>query len=351
MSSGRRTVEIACDESGFVGGSLFGRSRVFTHASVHLDIETASALTDEVRRRLGAGAMELKASRLNRPWAGPVAAWLVAPDGPLAGRAVVHLTDTRLFGLARLAQVLVSDTSPEGWWSPREEPETWDRALRLDTVLAELPTTSEQAVLAAARDLLWIRRRRRLGATIEAWVEAVDAAVALLPAAQGRFLRGWAAPQALNRAGAYVAAPPASPLSEPLLAALRWTIGHWSAVGDVDIVHDEQSVLTPARVAAIADELATSYPGRRLAGFSRVDSRDDPRVQLADLVAGVVRRVVEDRLASVTTATTVPIEHLVAGDSQLVQGGQSSSRNNTGRSRISSATSSYGATSSKPRSQ
>lgn len=341
MSSGRHIVEIACDESGFVGGSLFGRSRVFTHASVRLDLETASALTDDVRRRLGAGARELKASRLNRPWAGPVAAWLVAPDGPLAGRAVVHLTDTRLFGLARLAQVLVSDSRPEGWWSPREEPETWERALRLDTVLALLPATSEQAVLATARDLLWIRRRRRLGETIEAWAEAVDAAAARLSAGRGRFLAGWAAPEALARARAYVTAPPAAPLSEPLLPALRWTIRHWSAVGDVDVVHDEQSVLTPARVEAIAEELATSYPGRRLAGFSRVDSRDDARVQLADLVAGVVRRVVEDRLVGVTTATTVTIDHLVAGDSHLlrrVPDGQGSSRKNASQ-RISSGTS------------
>jgi hypothetical protein len=339
MGSGRDVVAIACDESGFVGGSLFGSSRVFTHASVHLEVESAADLTDEVRRRLGAGAWELKASRLNRRWAGPVAAWLVGPDGPLAGRAVVHLTDTRLFGLARLAQVVLSDASPEGWWSPREEPETWARALDLDAVLADLSKPSERDVLLAARDLLWIRRRRRLGATVDAWVEVVRAAAAELPDEPGSFLAGWAGPEAVGRARAYVAAPPASPLSEPLLPALRWTIRRWSALGDVDVVHDEQSVLTPARVAAIADELTTSCPGRRLAGFSRVDSRDDARVQLADLVAGVVRRVVEDRLAGIQATTAVDVEHLVAGDTHLLQEGQSSSRKNTSQSRISSGTS------------
>jgi len=49
-------VEIACDESGFVGGSLFGGTRVFAHASVCLDPDAATALADEVRTRTGSGS-------------------------------------------------------------------------------------------------------------------------------------------------------------------------------------------------------------------------------------------------------------------------------------------------------
>lgn len=313
----RGTVEIACDESGFVGGSLFGGTRVFTHASVQLDPGDARDLADEVRRQLQVGVHELKASRLNRPWGRPVAAWLCAPDGPLAGRAVVHVTDTRLFGLARLAQVLTSDSPPEGWWSAREDPDCWDRALRLHEMLAELPATTERALLTAARDLLWLRRRRRHGATIEAWTGVVAAAAHRLSEDRDRrLLAGWASPEAVRRARRYVADPPGSPLSEPLLPALRWAVRHWSSRGDVDVVHDEQSVLTPSRVRAIADELAFSCPGRRLVGFERVDSRDDARVQVADLVAGVVRRSYEDVLSAPDGG--LPAEelgHLVPTDS------------------------------------
>jgi hypothetical protein len=339
----RGTVDVACDESGFVGGSLFGGTRVFAHASVHLERDAAADLVDEVRRRTGAGTSELKASRLNRPWAQPVAAWLCGADGPLAGRAVVHLTDTRLFGLARLAQVVMAESSPEGWWSAREETESWDRALRLHTLLGALPETRERELLVAARDLLWIRRRRRLGATIESWSDAVHAVADRVPDAGGRqFLAEWAAPDAVRRARDYVETPPASPLSEPLLPALRWTVHHWSAWGDVNVVHDEQSVLTPTRVAAIADELAASCPGRRVAGFSRVDSRDDPRVQVADLVAGVVRRTIEDQLSEGRSDPAVPVAHLVAADSVVlgqVADGQSASRKNTSQPSISSGTS------------
>ena len=134
-----------------------------------------------------------------------------------------------------------------------------------------------------------------------------------------RRLAAWASPEAVRRARAYVASPPASPLSEPLLPALRWTVHHWSAQGDVDVVHDEQSVLTAARVAAIADELARTRPGRRMVGFTRVDSRDDARVQVADLVAGVVRRALEAQLSGDGSTPPVPVAHLVAGDSLVLR--------------------------------
>jgi hypothetical protein len=339
----RGTIEVACDESGFVGGSLFGGARVFAHASVDIERAEAAALVEEVRQRTGAGMQELKASRLNRPWAHPVASWLCAPDGPLADRAVVHLTDTRLFGLARLAQVLRADTAPEGWWSPREEPTSWEQALRLDAVLGALPTRWEHEVLVAGRNLLWIRRRRRHGEPVETWVDVVRAAVERLPDAETRrLLTAWASPEAVERAHEHLATPPVSPLSEPLLPALRWTVRHWSAHDDVFVVHDEQSVLTPARVSAIADELAASCPGRRMVGFARVDSREDARVQLADLLAGVVRRGAEDALTGDRTAPPVPVEHLVAGDSFVVSaddGSHSSTRKNVSQPSIASGTS------------
>jgi len=340
----RGTVEVACDESGFVGGSLFGGARVFAHASVHVDAGDAAALVDEVRRRIGAGTQELKASRLNRPWAQPVAAWLCAPDGPLQGRAVAHLTDTRLFGLARLAQVLRADSAPEGWWSPREEPESWELALRLHAVLDEMPQQWERELLVAGRNLLWIRRRRRLEQPVESWVDVVRGAAERLPDEESRrFLAAWASPRAVQRAHDHLTAPPASPLSEPLLSALRWTVGHWSARGDVFVVHDEQSVLTAARVAAIADELAASRPGRRMVGFSRVDSREDARVQLADLVAGVVRRGAEEAYSGEESETTAPVDvaHLVAEDSFVLSEGegQSSRRKNVSQPTIASGTS------------
>jgi hypothetical protein len=61
-------------------------------------------------------------------------------------------------------------------------------------------------------------------------------------------------------------------------------------------VHDEQSALTPARIADIGARFAARHPGRRLSGVQFVDSRNDPQVQVADLIAGVARRLGRDIL-------------------------------------------------------
>ncbi len=296
----RPVVGIACDESGFVGGSLFGGIRVFAHASLRVEPDEATTLVDEVRRRTGAGADELKASRLNRPWAHDVAAWLCGPDGPLAGRATVHVTDTRLFGLARLAQVCLLDDPPQGWWAADRDPGCWDLALALHR-----GPRPEHRFLDGARDLLWVTRKARLRAVPESWPVV---AAATSPAL--------ATPAALRRVATYLASPPDTPLTEPLLPALAWALAHWSAWGDPDVAHDEQSVLTPARVEILGRVLAEQRPGRRLAGLVRVDSRLDDRVQLADLVAGVVRRTVEDRVEG-GPVSAVAVGHLLADASVL----------------------------------
>ena len=298
-------MEIACDESGFVGGSLFGGVRVFAHASLHVATDEAAALVEEVRRRTDAGPGEVKASRLNRPWARPVAAWLCGPEGPLRGRAVVHVTDTRLFGIARAVQLLAGDARPEGWWSADQEPVAWQQALALDDAVRALPAGGQE-LLDGVRDLLWINRRRQQEEPVDSWVELVRRTP--LPDGHAEVLTS---ARALARIRDYVTRPPVSPLTEPLLPAVRWAVHHWGDDGDLSVVHDEQSLLTAARV----EELA----GGRVRTFRRVDSRDDARLQLADLVAGSVRRAVEDRLNGAAGPAGVPVDHLVADGSILRQ--------------------------------
>jgi hypothetical protein len=87
--------------------------------------------------------------------------------------------------------------------------------------------------------------------------------------------------------------PAFPPPLEPLVPALAETLLFWSAgERSVAVVHDEQSALTPARVARLgtflADVVSPAPPPLR--SFEQVDSRDDPRVQVADLLAGIARR-------------------------------------------------------------
>jgi hypothetical protein len=97
------------------------------------------------------------------------------------------------------------------------------------------------------------------------------------------------------------------PPLEPMLPALAETVLSWSdGQRRVLVIHDEQSALTADRLTrlqqvlandggpspASADEAGALPAGvSPLAGLVMVDSRDDPRVQVADLLAGVARRL------------------------------------------------------------
>lgn len=75
----------------------------------------------------------------------------------------------------------------------------------------------------------------------------------------------------------------ASPGTELLVPALLETVRVWG--GDITIVHDRQNALTPARLALVG------RPVRFVA------SGDDPRVQVADFLAGVATRVASEARA------------------------------------------------------
>jgi len=86
---------------------------------------------------------------------------------------------------------------------------------------------------------------------------------------------------------------------EPLLPALAETVLFWSGgLRQVLVIHDEQSALTATRLRRLQQVLADRTDGAvgpltrisPLAGLVTVDSRDDPRVQVADVLAGIARR-------------------------------------------------------------
>ncbi|NUS40366.1 MAG: hypothetical protein HOP97_01855, partial [Terrabacter sp.] len=90
--------------------------------------------------------------------------------------------------------------------------------------------------------------------------------------------------------------PAVPPPLEPLVPALaetvlRWSDGHRSVV----VVHDEQSALTRQRTAVLAASLAAAVSPAPppLLAVRQVDSRHDPRVQVADLLAGWARSSAE----------------------------------------------------------
>jgi hypothetical protein len=268
---------------------------VFAHASVCIGAVPAASLVDRVRALTGGRGPEVKAVRLRRPHDRAVLEELLATAAP---HVRVHLTDTTLFVLARLADLVVEGTAITGTDSPGRDVRSRALALRL---CAAHPTPE------------FLKRAGDLVRTHNRWLPKDPvAAFYALPGI----------PEEIRRARSVIEEVRATherdrkrtPLMEPVIPALARTVEAWFATAvEVTVVHDEQSALTRERLSDIGVAVARRHPSHRLAGVRLVDSRTDPRVQVADLFAGIARRVASDALAGnpddVLTALLRPYVH------------------------------------------
>jgi hypothetical protein len=298
-------VEIACDESGFSGSDLLNAATpVFAHASVDLCVGEAAELVAALRARFGTSLNEAKSGRFLRgPHAGEAPAWLLAA---LSGRAHVHLVDKEYFLVTRIVDLFLGEPSYAA--GTRLSQDQRPAALRLYRA-RRAGGHDWDAFLAAFVELVRTKRRHQPESSlVERFFQARDLLTADGLGASARSVldelgrtRVRAVLTRLRHDDRSI--PP--PL-EPLLPALAETVLFWSGgQRQVLVTHDEQSALTPDRLrrlqqvladaagpwTAAADEAGAS-PARvsPLAGLVTVDSRDDPRVQVADLLAGVARR-------------------------------------------------------------
>ncbi len=271
------TVEIACDESGYEAEKLVGGTTdVFTHAAVRLDTETATECVLELRRRIRSPATEYKANHVLRTKHRAALEWLLGPAGPLHGNARVQLVDKTYFLILKTTALLGGRAGPESAGRLYDEGrrssggETW------------------RAFLAAANDLM---RSKEPHDGIEP-VGSFFAAIEGLPSTIRDVLRG-----GRSRAESYRTHlhehPAALPPLDPLYPAILRAVDVWGADGDpVSIVHDRQNTLPENRIDALKE-----MSGGRLAGLSLANSGFDLRVQVADFLAGVARKLASDQLA------------------------------------------------------
>ncbi len=298
-------VEIACDESGFSGTNLLhSATPVITHASVDLCDGEAIGLITALRSGFRFSPHEFKSGQfLRHPGAGEALEWFLAA---LRGRARVHLVDKEFFVVTRIVDLLLAEPSYAAGTRLAQD----HRPAALALYRARRCAASDWDVfLAAFVDLVRVKRRRPDRRSVERFFQARDALV--------RHRLGAPADTVLNelsptRVRAVVtrlhdedrSIPP--PL-EPMLPALAETVLSWSGgQRRVLVIHDEQSALTADRLTRLQQVLANdrgpSPAGAEgapalpagvspLAGLVMVDSRDDARVQVADLLAGVARRL------------------------------------------------------------
>jgi len=274
-------LEIACDESGYEGDKLIGTSTdVFAHASVRLDGGAAADCMQELRDRIRSPATEYKAGHLLREKHRAVLVWMLGPAGPVdRDTAHVFLVNKAYFVVGTVVDVL-------GAGPPTAAATLYRQGRRA------FGTEEWQSFLAAANDLLRVRNgldsvgtftRALDGLRGAGGGDRVDEILELL----------W---QARSRAEAVRADlldhPGPLPVLDPLIPAIVRAVVHWG--GSVCIAHDRQNMLSTERIAQLID--LTGTPDGRLAGLRLVDSREDPRVQVADVLAGAVRKIASDEL-------------------------------------------------------
>ncbi|MEU3888919.1 hypothetical protein [Streptomyces sp. NPDC029041] len=275
-------LEIACDESGSDGENLTGgNTDVFAHAGVSLSEAAAAATVREIRDRIRSPAEEYKANHLLREKHRAVLEWLLASRGPIHGRARVHLMEKTFFVVDRTLGLLLDEAVEAAALFRAGRPAFGEAGWR--------------TFLQAANRLLRVRQD---GDPVDTFYGTVDTLLRERPRTDAAsVLERLAATR--HRAVAYrdglLAGPPLIPLLNPLLPAIVRTAALWSRDGrPVHLVHDRQNMLTPDRIAWI--EGAARQAGTGLAGLRLVVARDDARVQVADFLAGIARKIASDEL-------------------------------------------------------
>ncbi|MEW1951891.1 hypothetical protein [Terrabacter sp. NPDC080008] len=286
---------VACDESGSEGERLVGGSTdTFAHASVAVSTAVAEETIARVRVEARSPATEVKAGVVLRPQNQRVLEWLLGDGGPLLGHSHVHLTDKALHLTGRMLWLLgdtadgdTADGDTAGGGVDGAARELHRRAVRV------LGRAAWLAVLGTFNDVVRAR-------SLEEATAGASVLTRLLREVGGQLdgaspVAGWSVP--LDPEGLLRLVARGRGALDPIVPALAETLRHWGSVGrPFLVVHDVQGALTEAAVRTAVTASGTGASGA-FTGLRFVESHADPRVQLADFLAGAVRRVASEVLA------------------------------------------------------
>ncbi|MFC5816974.1 MULTISPECIES: hypothetical protein [Nonomuraea] len=241
-----------------------------------LGAEAAAECVRETRARIRSPATEYKANHLLRGKHRAVLVWLLAPSGPIYGRARVFLADKAYFAVRKIADLIAGDVAYTGAGG--------DRALAADLYREGPVSLGPERFTAFLESFNDVMRRRAPAERFFLTVEELAGAGGRV----GEIMR------LLDRSRQpledFLERPGEMPALDPLIPAIMRAVVHWGRDRrPVSILHDEHNGLTEERVAHLKRVVD-------LAGLRLADSFHEPRVQVADFLAGVARRIAEDEL-------------------------------------------------------
>lgn len=298
------SIVIACDESGSEGEAVFdSRHPVFCHGSTDLDMDAAGALIAELRHQTRSKAEEVKSEQLLKPNAAHVLSRLFGEEGPLRGHAVMYLVDKQYFVIAKVIDLLIEELAHAGRIDlyGSGQARTMAHTLYREGSRA-FPTAEWENLLRQFNSLMRARQRKGTKATVDEFFETIERL-----RLRSRRRKVGDIMNVLSKTRPFadefqarLGAPEVVRTMDPLLAALPETIRIWHARErrPISILHDQQAALDRVTVEQTVHFLREPLPEFRrfhgpaaIDGVMQVDSKTDPRVQVADLVAGIGRVV------------------------------------------------------------
>lgn len=282
----------------------------------------------EIRRLAPSQAAEYKSKQILRPSARPAQQWLLDTSGPLAGHAMVHLVDKNYFVVGKVIDLLVEEVAHAAGVDLYVGRRARDlaRALHGDGARA-LGKQRWDQLLAAFNSVMRIKQRNSAKATVDEFFAVVDDARLRSTRRNVEEILAvvWAArPHAQDFQRLLTERPDSALALDPLFASLPQTVRAWHerTRRPIRVVHDRQDALTPGRTAELIAQLRNPplefrrfAPPTPLVDVVQVASESDPRVQVADLVAGIAQQVAGSELEGHADSRTKSLRPFVQADS------------------------------------
>ncbi|WP_169562650.1 DUF3800 domain-containing protein [Microbacterium gubbeenense] len=298
---------VACDESGNDGENLLaGSSPVFAHASVTVSSARAVEIMAEVRARTRSASAELKSKTLLHPKNEGTARWLLE-HRDLEDSVSLHLTNKRYFLVTKLFDTTIEELASANGYDMYADGSALCGANVLFFTAPAFYGQRWNALLVAYQDFLRAKSASDAHASLATLEARVLDSLSLQDASANIFLdlihAGIKHLQLLSRLQLGQGIDHRLRTLDPLIPAVGAAVAYWAEQSgrSVEILHDTAKELTPERVATMRrylaePEIAAPHrvgKGVKLAGVTLVDSKREERVQLADLLAGLGRSVIE----------------------------------------------------------
>ncbi|WP_328855393.1 DUF3800 domain-containing protein [Microbispora hainanensis] len=295
---------IALDESGWDGDQLHGgdRSRYLVIGSVAISDNDAAGIVETLRREARIQAPELKfaksftaQSHASRRQA---LKELLAPKGPLEGRASVYVVDKHYFVVSKLIDLFVEERAHANSVDIRNTGVVRQLAR---TLFEEGPRALGSSSFAhlLTTTVAFASKKNRDGqkVTVEEFFDVVDAAWARSYRRKVTDVLGLLR-STRSEASAYLRDLQEGRMAEalePLVPCIVAAIRNWSErIGKLNVLADDQRALTDDQLDLMSAELrGLGHPdfrylmtGVQLGELVRGQSKSHPSLQLADLISG-----------------------------------------------------------------